>query len=127
MVNCAVILGRLVADPELKVTPSNVKVTSFTVAVDRNYTKDGERKADFIDVTAWRHTAEFVCKHFRKGSMIAVQGYLQTTLYEDKHGDKRKAVELIADNVSFGADKGRSAPSDENSEFREIPEYDLPY
>ena len=69
MVNCAVILGRLVAEPELKVTSSNISTTSFTVAVDRNFTQNGERQADFIDVVAWRSTAEFVCKHFHKGSV----------------------------------------------------------
>lgn len=102
MLNSAVILGRLVADPELKVTPSNVRTTSFTVAVDRNFTQNGERNADFIDVVAWRSTAEFVCKHFHKGSMIAVQGHIQTRNYEDRNGNKRKAVEIVADEVSFG-------------------------
>lgn len=127
MVNCAVILGRLVAEPELKVTSSNISTTSFTVAVDRNFTQNGERQADFIDVVAWRSTAEFVCKHFHKGSVIAVQGHIQTRSYEDRNGNKRKAVEIVADNVSFGADKGRSASSDEETEYKDIPEDELPY
>ncbi len=131
MVNCAVILGRLTAEPELKVTPSNISTTSFTVAVDRNFTQNGERQADFIDVVAWRSTAEFVCKHFHKGSVIAVQGHIQTRSYEDRNGNKRKAVEIVADNVSFGTDKGRSAPErgypDEQPEYLDIPEECLPY
>ena len=79
MLNCAIIMGRLTAAPELKTTPNGVSVTSFRVAVDRKFVRQGEeRQADFIDVVAWRQTAEFVCRHFRKGSMIAVQGSLQS-------------------------------------------------
>ena len=79
MLNVAVLMGRLVADPELRQTPSGLSVTTFRIAVDRNYAKAGqERQADFIDIVAWRQTAEFVCKYFRKGSMIAVQGSIQT-------------------------------------------------
>ncbi len=147
MVNCAVIMGRLVADPELRTTGSGISVTSFTVAVDRRFARQGEdRQADFIDIIAWRQTADFVCKYFRKGSMIAVQGYIQTRMYEDKNGNKRKAVELVADNVSFCGSKSESgsgsytrddsfmnaqpAPSystAEASDFKEIPEDDLPF
>ena len=106
MLNNAVIMGRLVADPELRTTGSGISVSSFTVAVDRRFNRQGEdRQADFIDIIAWRQTAEFVCKYFRKGSMIAVQGYIQTRMYEDKSGNKRKAVEIVADNVSFCGSK----------------------
>lgn len=102
MINCAVIMGRLTADPELRTTSTGVSVTSFCVAVDRSYVRAGEeRQADFINVTAWRQTADFVTRYFRKGSMIAVQGSIQTRAYEDKNGNKRTAVEIIADNVSF--------------------------
>ena len=102
MLNTAIIMGRLTVDPELKQSKSEVSVTSFTVAVERSYTKQGEeRQTDFIDVVAWRQTAEFVTRYFRKGSMIAVQGSIQTRNYEDKNGNKRKAVEIVADNVSF--------------------------
>ena len=136
MVNCAVIMGRLVADPELRTTGSGISVTSFTVAVDRRFVRQGEeRQADFIDIIAWRQTAEFVSKYFRKGSMIAVQGSIQTRMYEDKNGNKRKAVEIVADEVSFCGDKNINAepapttptitPSDE--EYRDIPEDDLPF
>lgn len=110
MLNCAVIMGRLVADPELRTTGSGISVTSFTVAVDRSYQKAGtERQTDFIDVVAWRQTAEFVSRYFHKGSMIAVQGSIQARSYEDKQGIKRKAVEIVADNVSFCGSKARVA------------------
>lgn len=98
MINCAVLMGRMVNDPELKTTPSGTSVTSFRIAVDRN-TKD--KAADFIDIVAWRQTAEFVTRYFHKGSMIAVQGSIQTRNYEDKNGNKRTAFEVVANNVSF--------------------------
>lgn len=117
MLNCAVIMGRLTADPELRQTPSSVPVTRFTVAVDRGYVKQGEeRKTDFINIVAWRNTAEFVCKYFSKGSMIAVQGAIETGSYE-KDGIKRYTFEIKADNVSFCGGKneqssnGTSAPT----------------
>ena len=111
MLNCAVIMGRLTADPELRQTPSGVSVTRFTVAVDRGYVKAGEeRKADFINVVAWRQTAEFVSRYFQKGSMIAVQGSIQTGSYE-KDGVKRYTVEISADNVSFCGSKSESGTS----------------
>ena len=116
MLNCAVIMGRLTADPELRQTPSGVSVTKFTVAVDRRFAnKDEEKQADFIDVVAWRQTADFVCKYFKKGSMIAVQGAIQTRTYEDKDGNKRKAVEIVADNVSFCGSKSDSAKTDNDT------------
>ena len=111
MLNCAVIMGRLTADPELRQTPSGVSVTRFTVAVDRGYVKAGEeRKADFINVVAWRQTAEFVTRYFSKGSMIAVQGSIQTGSYE-KDGVKRSTFEVVADNVSFCGSKSESGTS----------------
>ena len=108
MLNCAVIMGRLTADPELRQTPNGVSVTRFTVAVDRGYVRAGEeRKADFITVVAWRQTAEFVSRYFSKGSMIAVQGSIQTGSYE-KDGIKRSTFEIVADNVSFCGSKSES-------------------
>ena len=90
------------ADPELRHTPNDVAVTSFTIAVDRSYVKSGaERQTDFIDIVAWRNTAEFVCRYFRKGQLMAVQGSIQTRNYTDKEGNKRKAVEIVADNVTL--------------------------
>ena len=109
MLNVAVIMGRLTADPELRHTASGITVTTFTVAVDRSYAKAGtERQTDFIDVVAWRQTAEFVCKYFQKGSMIAVTGSIQVRNYEDKQGNKRKAVEIQANEVSFTGSKRKS-------------------
>ena len=102
MLNVAAIVGRLAADPELKHTQSGVSVASFTLAVDRSYAKAGtERQTDWIDVVAWRQTAEFVCKYFTKGRQMAVSGSLQTRTWEDKNGSKHKSTELVANDVSF--------------------------
>ncbi len=110
MLNCVTLIGRMVADPELRSTPSGVSVTSFTIAVDRDFVKAGEeRQADFIDIVAWRQSAEFVTRFFRKGSFIAVQGTLQTSSYEDKNGIKRKKFEIIADKISFCSSKSDSS------------------
>ncbi len=139
MVNNVVIMGRLTYEPELKSTPNGVSVIHFQVACDRNFSKSGEeRKTDFIDVTAWRQTAEFVSRYFSKGSMIAVQGSIQTENFTDKDGNKRKSVDVVANNVSFcgskaesGAASSHSAPSyaSDNSDFEEIPDDDddLPF
>ncbi len=109
MLNCAIIMGRLTADPELRTTASGLSVTTFTVAIDRGYAKAGEeRQTDFLNVVAWRQTAEFVSKYFQKGSMIAVQGSIQTRNYEDKNGNKRTATEIVANNVSFCGSKAES-------------------
>ena len=106
MLNTAILMGRLTADPELRHTPSDVAVTSFTLAVDRSYVKSGaDRQVDFIDIVAWRSTAEFVCRYFHKGQLVAVQGSIQTRSYTDKEGNKRKAFEVVADNVQFGESK----------------------
>lgn len=110
MLNCIVIMGRLTADPELRTTSSGISVSSFSVAVDRSYAKPGEEKqTDFINVVAWRQTADFVTKYFHKGSMIAVQGSLRSRNYEDKNGNKRVAFEVVADNVSFCGSKAESS------------------
>ena len=102
-------MGHLVAEPELRHTPSGVATCTFRIAVDRSYSKDGERKADFIDIVTWRQTAEFVCKYFHKGSMIAVNGSIQTRNYEDKNGNKCTAFEVVAEGVHF-ASTAREAP-----------------
>lgn len=88
---------------------------------------DGERKTDFIDVTAWRNNAEFICRYFRKGSMIAVTGSIQTDTYKDKNGSTRKNVEIVADNVSFCGGKGTGAPETDGEDYREIPDEKLPW
>lgn len=124
MVNIAVITGRLTADPEIRTTRSGIKTTSFTVAVERRHLTDGERKADFIDIVAWRNEAEFICRYFRKGAMIAIEGHLQTETYKDRNGNSRKSTELIADNVSFCGNKGTSASE---NDYIEIPDTALPW
>ncbi len=122
MLNHIVIMGRLTRDPELKTTNSGIPVVSFSIAVDRDFAdkETGERNVDFIDITAWRHTAEFVSRYFNKGRMAVVSGRLQTRSWTDKEGGKRKSVEIVADNVYFGDSKRNdseasaapSAPSD---------------
>lgn len=110
MINRCVLMGRLVADPELKTTQTGISVTTFRIAVDRSYVKSGEeRQADFFDIVAWRYTAEFICKHFRKGSLIAVDGSLQSRTYQAKDGSNRYVVELVADNASFTGERRDSS------------------
>lgn len=119
MLNVAVLMGRLVSDPELRHTANDISVTSFTLAVERSYVKSGtERQADFIDVVAWRSTADFVCKYFRKGQLVAVEGSIQTRTYTDKDGNKRKAVEVVADNVHFAEPKRDSGAAPSNYHAR---------
>lgn len=102
MLNVVAIMGRLVADPELKTTPAGINVCAFRIACDRSFIQQGQqRQADFIDIVAWRHNADFLCKYFAKGSMVAVQGRLQTRQYQDRNGNKRTAVEVVADSLSF--------------------------
>lgn len=106
MLNIVAIMGRLVYDPELKTTQQGTSVCSFRIACDRSYTQKGqERQADFIDVVAWRQSAEFVSKYFQKGSMIAIEGSLQTRQYQDKQGSNRTAVEVLANHISFAGPK----------------------
>ncbi|HHV31111.1 single-stranded DNA-binding protein [Caproiciproducens sp. LBM24188] len=127
MLNVAVLMGRLVADPELRHTANDISVTSFTLAVDRSYVKAGaDRQVDFIDVVAWRSTADFVCKYFRKGQLVAVQGSIQTRSYTDKDGNKRKAFEVVADNVHFAESKRDSAAASGNYHSRADVSADQP-
>ena len=107
MLNHITIMGRLTRDPEMRNTQSGVAVASFTLAVDRDFggRDGGEKQTDFIDCTAWRHTAEFVSKYFSKGRMAVVSGRLQIDNYTDNDGNKRKAAKVIADNIYFGDSK----------------------
>lgn len=120
MINVVAIMGRLVADPELRTTPSGVSVCTVRIACDRNFVQQGqERQADFLDVVAWRGTAEFISKFFSKGSMVAVHGHLQTRNYKDKNGNSRTAVEIVADDLSFAGPSKRPAgqqPVDDGGE-----------
>ena len=106
MLNNVVLMGRLTSLPELKQTSSGVEVTSFSIAVDRDYVRQGEeRQTDFINCVAWRQTAKFITSYFRKGQMIAVTGSLQTRNYEDKNGNKRVATDVVVANASFCGSK----------------------
>ena len=110
MLNHIVIMGRLTRDPELRTTQSGVSVTSFTVAVDRDFggRDGGERQTDFVDCVAWRSTGEFVSKYFHKGSMIVVSGRLQSRKWQDREGNNRVSWEINADNVYFGESRRES-------------------
>ena len=110
MLNHIVLMGRLTRDPELRRTGSGVAVASFTLAVDRDYAAQGaEKETDFVDIVAWRNTAEFVSKYFAKGRMAVVSGRLQIRNWQDKEGNKRRSAEVVADNVYFGDSKRDNA------------------
>ncbi len=112
MLNVVAIMGRLVHDPELRTATQGTNVCTFRIACERSYSKPGEqRQADFVDIVAWGKTAEFICKFFQKGSMIAVDGSLQTRNYQDKQGNKRTAVEVVANNISFAGAKAADKPA----------------
>ena len=115
--NQIVLMGRMTRDPELRQTPNSVPVASFTLAVDRGFAskESGERQTDFIDVVAWRSTAEFVSKYFTKGQMTAVTGRLQIRDWTDKDGNKRRNAEVVADNVYFTESKKSREASHGNS------------
>ena len=132
MLNTVALMGRLTYDPELKSTPSGVSVLRFQLACDRTYQKAGaERQADFIDCVAWRQTAEFINRYFHKGSMIAVEGSIQTQNYTDRDGNKRKSVEVMANNVSFCGSRenaSQTASEDVTESYEEIIDGDdLPF
>ncbi len=119
MLNVVALMGRLVADPELRTTNSGTEVCSFRIACDRSFVRQGEqRQADFIDIVAWRHQAEFVTKYFQKGSLIAIEGSLQTRQYEDKNGNKRTAVEVVANGINFAGPKNNSKSSGGSSDYQ---------
>ena len=139
MINTVALTGRITFEPELKTTPSGVSVIRFQVAVDRNYQAQGqERQADFIDCLAWRQTAEFISRYFHRGDMIGIEGSIQTSNFTDKDGNKRKSVDVVANNVSFCGSKQQSnakpnlnvaPPPADNSDFEEIVDDtdDLPF
>lgn len=136
MLNRTVIMGRITRNPELRQTPNNVSVVTFSLAVDRNYQADKNNKqADFINIVAWRHTAEFVSKYFVKGQLVAVEGSIQTRSYQDKDGNNRTAFEVVADRVYFAEKKkddngqGASYPSGDLSDYEEldVDDSDLPF
>ena len=106
MLNKVILMGRFTRDPELKSTPQGVSTCSFSLAVDRDYVKQGEeRKADFINCVAWRQTAEFISKYFHKGNIVALEGSIQTRSWDDNEGKKRYATEVIVSQVYFAESK----------------------
>ena len=123
MLNRIIIMGRLVRDPELRTTQSGIPVTSFTLAVDRDFKSrdNGEKSTDFIDVVAWRQTAEFVCKYFTKGRMAIAEGRLQIREWKDRDGNNRRTAEVVADNVYFGDSK-----RDGGDSYGSAPAYGMP-
>ena len=122
MLNKIFIMGRLTRDPELRRTQGGNAVTSFALAVDRDFkSADGTKETDFIDVVAWRNTAEFAAKYFTKGRMAVVEGRLQMRDWTDKEGNKRRIAEVVADNIYFGDSKREDAPAGNSAPtFEEI-------
>ena len=125
MLNHIVLMGRLTRDPELRRTGSGIAVASFTLAVDRDYAAQGaEKETDFVDIVAWRNTAEFVSRYFTKGRMAVVTGRLQIRNWTDKDGNKRRSAEAVADNVYFGDSKRDGASA--SAGFDQTPSYAAP-
>lgn len=123
MLNKVIIIGRLCADPEYRHTTSGVSVCRIRVAVDRPYRKDAEKQADFIPVTCWRNTADFVTKFFSKGKMIIVEGALRNNDYTDAEGVKHYSLEVLATNVSFGETKKFGSDHNEGAQTATVPKY----
>lgn len=129
MLNKVILMGRFTRDPELRSTPQGISTCAFSIAVDRNFVRQGEeRKADFINCVAWRQTAEFISKYFRKGSMVALEGSLQSRSWDDADGKKRYATEVIVSQVYFAESKrdSQSEPVESNSyasnDFGSLPD-----
>ena len=141
MLNKAILMGRLTRDPELRYTQHNTPVVTFSLAVDRSYSRGQERQTDFIDIVAWRRTAEFVSQWFTKGMMAVVVGSIQSRRWQDKNGNNRTSIEVVADEVQFGESK-RSREANGNAGYqdngyqggysemqsapRSVPNFDLP-
>ncbi len=141
MFNLVVLTGRLTADPELKTTQNGISVTTFSIAVNRNYRAGEEQQTDFINIVAWRQRAEFITKYFKRGSLIGIEGSIQTRKYQDKNGNNRTAFEVVVNNVQFVESKrdSNAAPTADSepasfsnadvNDFAEIGEIDddLPF
>ena len=117
MFNLVVLTGRLTADPELKTTANGIPVTTFSIAVDRRYRSGEERQTDFINIVAWRQSAEFITKYFKKGNLIGIEGSIQTRRYQDKNGNNRTAFEVVTNNVQFVESKRDSSTGAEPASF----------
>lgn len=118
MLNVVAIMGRLVADPQMRQTTTGKSVASLRVAVDRGRRDpNGQSQADFFDVVAWDRSAEFVCKYFQKGSLIVIDGRLQSRQYQDKNGNNRTAIEIVANNINFAGPKSSNGGSGANNGY----------
>ena len=131
MLNKVCVMGRLTAAPELKATNTGKSVCSFSIACSKPRVNGEDRPPDFFDVVAWKHNAEFICKWFDKGDVIIIDGRLQSRTYEDKNGNKRKAVEVVAEGVNFGGKKNRENRQQEETplpdEWSDISPLDTPF
>lgn len=128
MTNVSVLMGRLTKDPELKTTANGYSVCSFSLAVDRPYKRDGEYETDFINMVAWRSTAEFIAKYFKKGDMMSVVGSIQTRQYEDRDGHNRTAFEVVVNEASFcGSKQSTEKPKPAQKASQEVLDDELPF
>lgn len=125
MLNKAILMGRLTRDPELKYTQSNVPVASFSLAVDRGKVKEGQQSVDYINIVAWRGTAEFVAKWFRKGQLVAVVGRIQVRSWKDRDGNNRTATEVVADECYFAEAKREDVLQNRTPEAPAFPAVDM--
>lgn len=116
--NRVILMGRLTADPELRQTPQGTAVTRFTIAVDRRFRKEGGQQADFITCVAWRQTAEFICRFFQKGRMIAVEGQIQSRTWDDKDGKRQYSTEVMIDNAFFTGSRNESGSTPAAGEYQ---------
>lgn len=129
--NKVILIGRLTADADLKQTQNGTSVARFSLAVNRRFAKDNEQTADFISCVAWKHTAEFICKYFRKGSMIAITGRLQTGSYTDNNGVKRYTTDVVVEEAYFTGEKQNSGTaantvaSQGNANYVSMPDEDV--
>lgn len=127
MLNKVILMGRLTADPELKQTINGISVLPFSIAVDRTYTVKGtKRKTDFINIVAWRQTAEFISRYFLKGSMIALEGSIQSRSYEDRQGNRRTAIEVVVDQAHFCGGKNVQQQQNQETDQSAQSEPDIP-
>jgi single-strand DNA-binding protein len=128
MLNRCVLIGRLTKDPELRYTPSGIAVTTFTLAVDRNYkSAQGEKETDFINIVIWRQLAELCANYLSKGKMAAVDGRIQVRSYDDKNGQRRWATDVVAENVRFLSPRTESEPKGDGFLGEEINDDELPF
>lgn len=124
--NNVILAGRLTADPELKTTQNGVEFTKFSIAVRRDYSKDNNQQSDFINITAWRQTAAFICSYFAKGDGIVLSGKIQTGSYQTSTGEKRYTTEVVAEHVEFPLSKKSGNTQSNNSGYPDVPAAGLP-